>query len=231
MKNIIIVQKRRFSMKKILSTAFAALALSMAVGTVDAKRVKRTRRAQSEPTQRQVTKDIVADANAVKAAPMDEKQARALELANSLLENPELADLARLQLERKKLGLDLETAREKLKITKTGMFFNSDEYKAQKAVVSDINSKLRDKNKQIKDINKDLPQETSYAVYYGVAAVIGAIGVVSALEYWYSGSEGYVGTAITEVGKKATAAKIRAGGLYREYAPERLGGTPRVVTP
>ncbi len=197
-------------MKKILSTAFAALALSMAmVSTVEAKRTRRGR-AQSEPTQRQAVKDVIADANAVKAAPMDEKQAKAMTLANDLMANPDLADLAELQFKRKKIGADLETAREKLRTTKTGWLFNTDEYKDQKAIVNDLNTQLRDVNRKIASISKDLPKETSYAVYYGVAAVIGAIGVISALEYIYGGQEkSYTGRMMS-----GARAKIGEAGTY-----------------
>ncbi len=191
-------------MKKILSTAFAALALSMVVvSTVDAKRKQLMNRKPSNTetttSMREMTKDIMADANAVKAAPMDEKQAKAMALANDLMANPDIADLAQLQLERKKIGAELETARAKLTTIKTGWLFDSEEAKAQKALISKLNGQLRDKNKQIKEISKDLPKETSYAVYYGVAAVVGAIGVLSAVEYWYNGFENsYVGTGISK---------------------------------
>ena len=210
-------------MKKILSTTLAAVALSIAmVGTVDARRM-------APSSERDLARAILADAKAIKEAPKSGKPARAEALLADLMANADIADLTELDLQRKQIGADLESERAKLATIKTGWFFNTQEYKDQQKIVSDLNTQLRDKNKQIANIRKDLPKESSNATLYGVAAVIGAIGVAAALEYWYMGEESRVKAGMTYVGAKGSEAKTYLGKQYRQRAPKFMGGEEVVV--
>src|SRR5262245_39086212 len=102
------VQKRSFSMKKIL---VATLALSLAVvSMVDAVKMGGAAAGAAVGSQMQITQDVSNAAANLKAAPMPEKPAAFQDLMASLEADPKMADLARLETERKKIVTDIEDA-------------------------------------------------------------------------------------------------------------------------
>lgn len=173
-------------MKKILVTT---LALSLAIAsTMDARRVS----GSPAQSQRQISIDIQNAAQNLKDAPKTQKEVALQELMTALEQDANLAELTGLEIQRKKIISDLEDANAKLKEIKTGWVFHSSEYKEQQTIVNQLNSKLKDKNKEIAAVKKDLPKESIVTVNRAIIAAVAVAGIFAVLEYWYRGDQSYV---------------------------------------
>lgn len=201
-------------MKKILVTTIALLSLA-AASTMDARISKAAANSAA-------TSDVKAATADLKAAPRSEKEQAAQDVIAALQQNPDMMELARLELERKKIieNMDLEKAN-------NGWVFKSAKYK-------ELQNELRGKQKEIAAIRKELPKTSTTVVYGAVAATVLAIGVTLALEYFYS-AEGKAFTREGLVGTQLGKGRAAVGGLYgsakqqyRKRMPVMLGGEERV---
>lgn len=218
-------------MKKILVTT---LALSLAVASTINARSQRGTATGEAASQRHAAQNVNGAAAKAEDAPRSEKNAAVQELMAALEDDQSMADLALLEVQHKKILSDLETAQAKLKNIKNGWFRSTDEYKDQAKIVAKLKMDLRDKQRDIAKVRKELTPESYEAVMYGVGAAIVAIGIGAVLEYYMSDT----GTAFTEKGFTRTNARAGRkyvgdtyGSVKKGYFPERLGGEPRVVAP
>jgi len=109
------------------------------------------------------------------------------------LETLGLTDYAKLLVERKKIAEELEVARAERDTFQTGWLWNSAEWHEADKKVGHINTKLRNKNREIMAMEKQQSKEQTSTVKYVVAGVVGTIGVIAALEYYFY-PEGYMRT-------------------------------------
>jgi hypothetical protein len=243
MKNIIIVQKRRFSMKKILSTAFAALALSMVVvSTVDAKRmVRKGRKAVPAAKAADVlnaAKDAL-DAKKDKDAPTMAAAARDTVAAlTSPTMTAEQSELVAKRIRQADLERDIRLKKNEIADINYGWFgFGTNEdqktnYRKAKGDLTTLTADLKVVNSRIRELEVATGKAWSNAVKFGIGALtaVGITAVAAGLDYYFNESKGM--TFISEKGKAGYAKAGEVVGNARDwtsskwnaYGPERLTG-------
>jgi hypothetical protein len=173
-------------MKKL--TSLVLIICFAVVSAIDAKQMNAI-------TAKAELKDMINGSKALLDPTIDtiEKKETAQGLLQGI-ENLGLTEYAKLLLERKKLANDLDAARAERDTFKTGWLWNSAEWYEADKKVGQINIKLRAKNKEIINMEKQQPKEETYtarSVVTGVVATIGIFAALAALEY-HLRPEGYM---------------------------------------